>query len=59
MTKQKEHLVKWHRILLGEASNIVYRLDGVEPTASFYRDLAESLEGLAAMVRRELDERKN
>jgi hypothetical protein len=56
MSHPDEHLGAWHRILLGEANNVVYRLTGTAPTPAFYRDLAESLEMLAARVRREIQD---
>lgn len=49
-----EKLGAWHRILLGEANSIVYRLTGTAPTKAFYTDLADSLELLVARIRREI-----
>jgi hypothetical protein len=49
-------MVAWQRLLLSSVADISYRLSGTTPTPVWLRDLAETLESLAARIRREINE---
>jgi len=55
MEEFKRELNAWHGRFGDLQNGIAYRLAmGVQPNKGYYEDLLESLEGLAAQVRRRL-----